>query len=544
MSPRGRYAHSMLTIRDHQTGDLFDPWEHLGEKRRRLLDRSWAAVFRDHLLNHLPVRELALHFSRELGRPTKDLHAVVGTLILQQLHDTTDAETVEAVALNIAWHYALDIRADADAYLCERTLRNYRSLLIEKGLDQILFRTLTDRLINAIGIDTSKQRLDSTAIRSAMRGLTRLGIIVEAISKFLRELRRLCPALHAQVSSETIRKYVDREGTGCFASTKPSESRRRLPEAAADLLVLVTQFRDSEATGLESYRILARILAEQCEVVAGPEAKARVKEPEEMTCDVVLNPAEPDATYNKHRGVGYLVQVMETYSPEAETPANPDESAAPKPDLITHIAVGPMNVHDGSALEPAMADTETRGIKPKALLGDSHYGSEENLEEAAGRGVEVIAPAMPPKGSKQGKMTLEDFDLDDQGRVTRCPGGHAPLSTSEGPDRIQALFDAACCAGCPLRGGCPASAVGRSEPRFQYTRDRVRNRERRLSERTEAFRERYRWRSGIEGTMSRLKYQMRLASLRVRGRASVAYRTFLRALGLNIHRVAAYRAAL
>ena len=75
----------MLTIRDHQTGDLFDPWEHLGDKRRRLLDRSWAAVFREHLLEHLPVGELAARFSRELGRPTKDLHAVVGALILQQL---------------------------------------------------------------------------------------------------------------------------------------------------------------------------------------------------------------------------------------------------------------------------------------------------------------------------------------------------------------------------------------------------------------------------------------------------------------------------
>ena len=52
----------------------------LGDKRRRLLDRSWAAVFREHLLNHLPVAELAAHFSRELGRPTKDLHAVVGVL--------------------------------------------------------------------------------------------------------------------------------------------------------------------------------------------------------------------------------------------------------------------------------------------------------------------------------------------------------------------------------------------------------------------------------------------------------------------------------
>jgi hypothetical protein len=37
------------------------------------------------------------------------------------------------------------------------------------------------------------------------------------------------------------------------------------------------------------------------------------------------------------------------------------------------------------------------------VLGDSHYGSEENLEEAALRGVEVVAPAMPPKGSQQGR---------------------------------------------------------------------------------------------------------------------------------------------
>jgi hypothetical protein len=540
----------MLTIRDHQSGDLFDPWEHLGEKRRRLLDRSWAAVFRDHLLAHLPVAELAAHFSRELGRPTKDLHAVVGALILQQLHDTTDAETVESVALNIAWQYALDIRADADAYLCERTLRNYRQLLIERGLDRVLFRTLTDRLIKAIGVDTSKQRLDSTAIRSAMRGLTRLGIVVESISKFLRELRRLRPALFGRVDRETIRKYVDREGTGCFASTKPSESRRRLPEAAADLLDLVTQFRDSEASDLESYKVLARVLAEQCEVVAdaGADPRVRVKEPDEMTCDVVLNPAEPDATYNKHRGVGYLVQVMETYSPdpapESDARAGAEVSPPAKPDLITHVAVGPMNVHDGAALEPALADTEARGIEPREMLGDSHYGSEENLKEAALRGVEVIAPAMPPKGSKQGKITLEDFDLDDRGHVTRCPGGQAPLSTSEGADRIQASFDPSACAACPLRASCPASAVGRKEERFQYTRDRVRNRERRLGERTEGFRDRYRWRSGIEGTMSRLKYQMRLASLRVRGRASVGYRTFLRALGLNIHRVAVYRAAL
>ena len=92
----------------------------------------------------------------------------------------------------------------------------------------------------------------------------------------------------------------------------------------------------------------------------------------------------------------------------------------------THIAVGPMNVHDGSALAPALAGAEARGLKPRSLLGDSHYGPEENLEEAARGGVEVIAPAMPPKGSQQGKLTLEDFALYGRGHVTRCPGGQVP----------------------------------------------------------------------------------------------------------------------
>jgi hypothetical protein len=533
----------MLTLRDHESGDLFDPWDHLGAQRRRLLDRSWAAVFREHLLKHLPVSELAARFSRQLGRPTKDLYTVIGALILQQLHDTTDAATVEAVGLNLAWHYALDIRAESDAYLCERTLRNYRRLLIERGLDRVLFRTLTDRLIKAVGVATGKQRLDSTAIRSAMRGLTRLGILVEAIAKFLRELRRLRPALHALVDPETVRKYVDREGDGCFASTKPSESKRRLPEAASDLLVLVTQFRDSDASGLESYRILSRVLAEQCEVVTGAESgpRARVKGPDEMTCDNVLNPADPDATYNKHRGIGYLVQVMETYS-DAEEDASKD-APPPVPDLITHVAVGPMNVHDGSALEPALADVAGRGLGPDVVLADSHYGSDDNLGMASGRGVEVVSPAMPAKGSKQEKLTLERFELDEGGRITRCPQGHAPVMTSGGEEKLQALFDVATCAACPLHRSCCASAVGRKEPRYQYTRERARHRERRLRDRSDEFRGRYRWRAGIEGTMSRFKHRMHMAALRVRGRAAVGYTTFLRALGLNIHRVAVYKAA-
>ena len=42
--------------------------------------------------------------------------------------------------------------------------------------------------------------------------------------------------------------------------------------------------------------------------------------------------------------------------------------------------------------------------------------------------------------------------------------------------------------------------------------------------------------------MSRLKHQMKLACLRVRGMKAVAYVVLLRALGLNIRRCSAFQA--
>jgi hypothetical protein len=201
----------MLTLHDHRSRDLFDPWDDLGPKRRRLLETSWAGVFRQHLLKNLPTEEIGRCFAQNIGRPTKDLHVVLGALILQQLHDLTDEAAVEAIAFNIGWHYALDIRREPDAYMCERTLRNYRRVVIENHVEEVLFRGLTDGLLRSFGIDTRRQRIDSTAIRSDMRSLTRLGIFVETISKFLRELARLHPELAAQIDAETIRLYVMRE---------------------------------------------------------------------------------------------------------------------------------------------------------------------------------------------------------------------------------------------------------------------------------------------------------------------------------------------
>lgn len=72
----------MKRIRDHHSPELFDPWEHLGPKRRRLLELSWAGVFRGYLLEHLLIHELADGFCDGRGRPSKDLSVALGALIL------------------------------------------------------------------------------------------------------------------------------------------------------------------------------------------------------------------------------------------------------------------------------------------------------------------------------------------------------------------------------------------------------------------------------------------------------------------------------
>jgi hypothetical protein len=134
----------MIHIKDHKQGELFDPWSFLSPKRRRLLDQSWAGLFKKYILCELPVSQLAPFFSEGFGRPTKELHTALGVLVLQQSLDLTDVETVNQLAFNIQWHYALNITEESDSakYFSEKTLWNMRSIAVENALEATLFEDI------------------------------------------------------------------------------------------------------------------------------------------------------------------------------------------------------------------------------------------------------------------------------------------------------------------------------------------------------------------------------------------------------------------
>ena len=73
---------------------------------------------------------------------------------------------------------------------------------------------------------------------------------------------------------------------------------------------------------------------------------------------------------------------------------------------------------------------------------------------------------------------------------------------------------------------------------MRYTQKQSRLARRRVHERTEEFQDKYRWRAGVEATMSRYKSQTGAGRVRVRGLSAVRFAEVMKAIGLNIFRCA------
>jgi hypothetical protein len=526
----------MIHTKDHKTLPMFDPWEFLGPKRRKLMEQSWAGLFRQHLLTELPVGKLRPFFAAGFGRPTKELYSILGAIVLQQMHNLSDKETVYQLAFNQQWHYALNITESSDqaTYLCEKTLWNFRTIITDNNLDTHIFNQTSGKLAAVFNVDTEKQRQDSVHIKSNMRHLGRIGIFTKSIHAFLVNLQRQHRERLQQVDSEIAGRYLSKKALDCFSMVKPSESATTLAQVSRDLFSLVQQFgADKQVRGMHSFKLLERVLQEQCTVVTpAPDEAARieVKPPREISPDSLQSPSDPDAGYCAHKGKGYQVQVLETYTEEVDP-----EKKSQQLDLITHVAVEPASCHDTHALLPAIESAQARDLGPEQVLCDSLYGSDDNCRAARQRGVEVVSPVMGTETKTHG---LTSFTYNDRGEVVCCGQGNTPLRVEKRKNRYMALFSSDHCSTCPFVSQCTVRQ-GKRGYYLNYTDKEQRCARRRTHEFTDAFRDRYRWRAGVEATMSAYDRRTGVKQLRVRGLKAVRFCAVLKAVALNIIRATA-----
>jgi len=146
--------------------------------------------------------------------------------------------------------------------------------------------------------------------------------------------------------------------------------------------------------------------------------------------------------------------------------------------------------------------------------------------------------------SSKTETGLSDFEFSKDGEVTACPQGHAPSKIKTKGHRHTARFDRKHCDSCPRRDSCPAKPGRKGWWYLRYDDKAMRLAMRRASEESPEFKDRYRYRAGVEATMSELDRRTGIKQVRVRGSPAVRMCAKLKALGLNIFRSACARKAL
>jgi hypothetical protein len=528
--------------------------------KAKRLERSWAETFQRQALPLIDETRFAFLYCEDNGRPNRAVQTVLGVLLLKDWFNLTDAEALEQLEFNLLWHHALRLTAD-EAHLPQKTLHNFRVRLLAHDGGKLAFEETTGRIIASLGIRTAKQRLDSTHILSNMALLTRLGLFCETLRVFLRAVQRQHPALAERLPPDLVRRYL-KEGdeATAYEDARRDEGRRRLAVCARDLYRLVDCFRRTAVAKLSEYRLLQRLLREQCRVgrhrdgLPGEDdddaGEGRVpvslKAPKEVRADSLQSPHDPEATYSGHKGKGYEVQVAETCD------------AANAVQILTHVEVTSSSGSDATVPVPLLEALEPRGLRPDELIADTTYGSGRNVFEAARRGTELVSPVAgspPAVPASRGPddapapFTAADFQIDVWGDTPAvCPAGQQAVEEWEvtaAPERVELHFARATCATCALRSRCPVRFQRRSGSYvLQADLVQVNVEQRRRAETTDGWCERYGVRAGIEGTNSELKRRHGLGRLRVRGGLRVRLAVYLKALACNLKRlVGAFQAA-
>jgi Transposase DDE domain len=517
---------AMIHSVDPRQNRLFDPFEGvIPPAGRKIIEHGWQGVSRHVILEVMPVAELAKHFSDSLGAPTKELYSMAGLVFLADFFDWNAQEAIEAYIFRNDVQYALN--TEPGATLCTRTLERYQRLFRDHDLAATVFDEVTTRLVDALDLDVSRQRLDSTHVFSHMATFGRTKLMAVAIKRFLTQLRRHDRDAYTALPEYLRRRYAPAQSR-LFADAKDAEARaRHRQQAAEDLHFVITRFADRpDHTSRSTYKAMVTIFDQQCEISA---EKVVVKA--KTGGDCIQNPSDLDASYSGHKGPGYQVQLAETCVPSNEV------------QLITAALPQTASEPDAGAVVPMIDQLDRAGRKPEELLADTLYTGDENVQAAATRGVDLVGPVpgRAPEVDPEA-LSVDDFAWDERtGLIDACPAGHEPTSCSYDAEttRTRLEMPASACSGCPLRKQCPI----RNTNNGKFTLD-VGDKERRLAgrrveEATEVFKERYAPRAGIESTNSGLKNRLGLGRLRVRGRGSVFRVLHHKVAGWNLLRASA-----
>ena len=476
------------------------------------------------------------------GRPAAAPARLALVLVFQQIERLSDVAAAEAVRARIDWKYALALPLD-DPGFDESILVEFRRRLLTAGAEErlltLLLETLVDRgLLKARG----RQRSDSTHVLALLRTLTRLTLVAETMRHALNALADAAPGwLAAHGDPAWAERYAARV-----------EEYRLPQDPAARRLLETTVGQDGYALLQAVYDPSAPPALRRCPALGilrqvwvqqyyGPhDVRWRTGEDLPPHARLIASPYEVEARFATKRQTawtGYKVHLTETCDEE-------------RPHLITNVETTPATTNDVGVTDTIHAHLAARHLLPREHLLDTGYVAADVLVTSRRRAVDVVGPALGDnswQARQPDGLDVSCFAIDWEARHVTCPGGKRSVRWTPGHDKqgagqdlVAVQFDPDDCRGCPLRPRCTQAKTGprtlRLRPREQHEALQTARR-RQL---TEAFKQLYAVRAGIEGALSQEVRAFGLRAARYRGQAKTYLQHLLVAVAMNIVRVAAW----
>lgn len=217
-----------------------------------------------------------------------------------------------------------------------------------------------------------------------------------------------------------------------------------------------------------------------------------------------------------------------------------------KPHLITHVVTTEATASDQSVVAEIHSALAAKELLPAEHLLDAGYVDSATLVASQNdHKVEVIGPVPRDQSwqaQQEAAFDIACFVFDWEAQVATCPQGSTSRKWSETHDRngnpiINIRFDTQVCQACPARCHCTRSTLG---PRHITVRPRAQHltlQAARQYQQTQAFKDRYQTRAGIEGTISQGVRVTSLRRSRYVGHAKTHLQHVLIAAAINLRRL-------
>ena len=479
---------------------LRDSYVNSSERVQRVVRNSWAKVFADEVFPAINGERFSiLYKDNEASRPTTPANFTVGALLIKEMFDLSDDETVEMIICDVRAQYALHTTSYKEQPISDRSFSRFRERLYnyrqETGRDLLEeeMKALGDIFADKLKIDGSIKRMDSLMVASRCKAMSRLEIVYTAVLNCAKLLQETGNEL---LLPEDMRHYLEKDDVNqVIYYAKGDEAKPRLQKVIEEALKMKNIMEDDAWHSFSQYQLLIRVINEQVKEDGTP------KEKKDIRSTSLQNPSDPDATYrNKagkdHKGyVGNLVESIGEYGAG----------------IITDFSFDQNTHSDQEYTREYIEENET-------MIADGAYGSVELQKAAEEKNIRLITTAL---SGKDPDPVMADFELNEENTtVVKCPMDHEPIECAyyESSETIRAQFNKKDCQHCPLRDHCKPKFQKKSAVVIVSSKAKARAEYLRLLG-TEEYRTLTRMRNAIEGIPSVLRRRMRIDEIPVFGLA-------------------------